>query len=186
MKKEIKEKFSKNKDNMEFYDQDVNASDEDQQNQQQDKPVRRRYNNRRYQKTKIKPIHFVYECEGENSFFDILDIMINDCPLINNFLSQIDSEIESFDDYVAKVSNLIVMTPPQLLAKKNIHTCYSVSANRVHIRLEGGVAFTIEVRYVIREGKAIIESCTGTIIMYSNNDTLYNTLIEDDWHLVER
>lgn len=180
MKKEIKEKFSKNKDNMGFYDQDVASSENNEQ-----RPVRRR-NNKRYQKTKIKPIHFTYACEGEDCFFDILDIMINDCPAVNTFLGQIEDGIESFDDYVAKVSALISTTPPQLLAKRNIHTCFSVSANRVHIRLESGVAFTIEVRYEIVEGKAVITNCTGTIILYSKNDDLYNTLIENGWQLVER
>ena len=47
MKKEIKEKFSKNKDNMEFYDQDVDSSE----NTEQRRPPRRK-NNRSYRRCK--------------------------------------------------------------------------------------------------------------------------------------
>ena len=119
-------------------------------------------NKKPYKKAKIKPIHLTY-----------------------TFLCNID-EIKSFDDYVAKVSALIAERAPQLIAKKNIHVCFSVSANRVHIRLEGDVAFTIEVKYKVIDKVAVILSCTGTIIMYAKNDDLHNDLIEAGWVEIEK
>lgn len=176
MKKGLKEKFNKNKQNMDFYDQDGTGSKDN--NKKGNKP--------RYKKEKIKPIYLTYIPEldegedGENAFFKVLNSIQENCPIAQEFITNL-GDIESFDDYVAKASSEIVKTPPQLLAKKNIHTCYSVSANRVHIRLEGNIAFTIEVRYQIIKKVAHIINCTGTIILYATNNDLYDTLIENGW-----
>lgn len=177
MKKEIKEKFSQNKEKMEFYDQD--GTKQNSKKKKSRKPAQR--------PTKIKPIYLTYESDraGEDCFFDVLQTIKNNCPTVKAFLDQLDT-IYSFDDYVAKVSTLIAMTPPQLIAKRNIHTCFSVSANRVHIRLEGDVAFTIEIKYQVINRVAHILSCTGTIIMYAKNDDLYNGLIDNGWVLLEK
>lgn len=176
MKKGLKEKFNQNKQNMEFYDQDGTNT----------KNKRKGSYKPRYKKEKIKPIYLTYtpevteEEDGEAAFLLVLDSIFENCSVAQEFIMKL-GEIESFDDYVSKASSEIVKTPPQLLAKKNIHTCYSVSANRVHIRLEGDVAFTIEVKYQIVNKVAQLTSCTGTIIMYAKNDDLYNSLIENGW-----
>lgn len=175
MKKGLKEKFNQNKKNMEFYNQDGT-----------NKPKKKGNYKPKYKKEKIKPIYLTYtpelteEEDGEVAFGIVLGSISQNCQVADSFLQKL-GEIESFDDYVAKASAEIVKTPPQLLAKKNIHTCYSVSANRVHIRLEGDVAFTIEVKYQIVKKAAQITNCTGTIILYAKNDELYNTLIENGW-----
>lgn len=176
MKKEIKEKFSQNKQNMGFYNQD--GTKQNPKKKKSRKPV---------QRTKIKPIYLTFESDksGEDCFFEVFEAIVNNCPTVKAFIDQLDT-IESFDDYVAKVSTLIATTPPQLIAKKNIHTCFSVSANRVHIRLEGDVAFTIEIKYQVINRVAHILSCTGTIIMYAKNDDLYNGLIDNGWVLLEK
>ena len=177
MKKELKEKFNQNKQNMGFYDQDGSGS----------KNNKKKGNRKpKYRKDKIKPIYLTYtpeiteEEDGETAFFNVFNSILENCPVAQEFLMKL-GEIESFDEYVAKASEEIIKTPPQLLAKKNIHTCYSVSANRVHIRLEGDIAFTIEVKYQIVNKAAQLTSCTGTIIMYAKNDDLYNILIENGW-----
>lgn len=177
MKKEIKEKFSQNKEKMEFYDQD--GTKQNSKKKKSRKPAQR--------PAKIKPIYLTYESDraGEDCFFDVLQTIKNNCPIVKTFLDQL-GDIESFDDYVAKTSKQIATTPPQLVSKKNIHTCFSVSANRVHIRLEGDVAFTVEIKYQVLNRVAHILTCTGTIIMYAKNDDLYNGLIEAGWVVVEK
>lgn len=184
MKKEIKEKFAENKKDMAFYDQDGSVDEK-----KEERRVNKK-NKKPYKKVKIKPIHLTYTVEApeggsEQCFFDILNSITENCAVASDFLCNID-EINSFDDYVAKVSSLIAERAPQLIAKKNIHVCFSVSANRVHIRLEGDVAFTIEVKYKVIDKVAAILSCTGTIIMYAKNDDLHNDLIEAGWVEIEK
>ena len=73
------------------------------------------------------------------------------------------------------------------MKKKNEITIRSSAAEYLtFIAATGDDKEAIEVRYEIVEGKAVITNCTGTIILYSKNDDLYNTLVENDWQLVER
>lgn len=177
MKKGIKEKFNQNKENMGFYNQDGTTPKQQKKNKQTKNTNK-----------KIKPIYLTYTSDSEQQecFFDVLESINKNCTIINKFMDGIIENIYSFDDFVREISAILPGIAPQLVAKQNIHVCFSVSANRVHVRLEGNVAFTIEVKYQVIDKVAKITSCTGTIILYAKNDSLYNDLIESGWVEIEK
>ena len=186
MNKEVKERFNKNKENMDFYNQDGT------QNQN---TVKRKYFIKKPRAQKIKPVSYTYTSEKpEEAFFDVLDNMCNSCRIVNTFMNNALSEyseedINSFntDIYFAIISAHVINTSfPMLIDKKFIHTALSVSANKIYVRTEGNVAFSIELKYQIVEKKAQITGCTGTITLFAKNDKLVEDLEQNGFVKVER
>ena len=158
-------------------------------NNQQNENFKGRKNNKNYRKNKMKPIYFTNRSDRPDNdcFFDMVDSMIECCPEIEDFMNDIGIDsIQCFDDYVASVADYMASRVPQLEAKKNIHNCLSISANRVHVRVGKGVAFTFELKYQIVDKVAQIISCVGTVILYEKNDDLVNTLTEAGWEKQEK
>lgn len=136
---------------------------------------------------KIKPIRLVLINSDEDPFFYIIDKMYQYVPQFSNFIGYNNFEsIEKFDDLVRICAEGMMDNIPQLCDKKNIHSSFSMSSNRVYVRREDNVSFSIEVKYTIKEGKAKIVSCTGTITLFEKKDDLMNALVEDGWTVEEK
>ena len=141
-------------------------------------------NNKR--KEKIKPIRLIITNSDENPFFHVIDKMYSKVPQFNQFIGYNDFEkIEKFDDLVTICANNMMDSIPQLCNKKNIHSSFSMSSNRVYVRREDNVSFSVEVKYIITEGKAEVISCTGTVTLFEKKDDLMNALVEDGWTVEE-
>ena len=187
MKPSTKKRFEENKKKMDFYNQDGT------------KPQQYKRNNNGkgkrpfVKREKIKPVSYMITSDiPDTAFFDVLQVMTEDCEIVNNFITENTSSEEKermFNDYdfaMLAIANAAIKTFPQLIAKKNIHSVLSVSANRIHVRLEAGIAFTIETKYQIVDKTAQIVSCTGTITLYDKNEELSNSLLNKQWILAER
>ena len=136
---------------------------------------------------KIKPIRLVLINSDEDPFFYIIDKMYEKVPQFNQFVGYNDFEsIEKFDDLVRICATNMMDSIPQLCDKKNIHSSFSMSSNRVYVRREDNVSFSVEVKYIIVEGKAKIVSCTGTVTLFEKKDDLMNALVEDGWTVEEK
>ena len=113
--------------------------------------------------------------------------MYEKVPQFNQFVGYNDFEsIEKFDDLVRICATNMMDSIPQLCDKKNIHSSFSMSSNRVYVRREDNVSFSVEVKYIIVEGKAKIVSCTGTVTLFEKKDDLMNALVEDGWTVEEK
>lgn len=187
MKPSTKKRFEENKKKMDFYNQDGT------------KPQQHKRNNNGkgkrpfVKKEKIKPVSYMITSDvPDTAFFDVLTIMTDSCKILDGFITEHtypEEKERMFNDYdfaMLALSNAAIETFPQLIAKKNIHSVLSVSANKIHVRLEAGIAFTIETKYQIVDKTAQIVSCTGTITLYDKNDDLINDLLDNGFTLVER
>lgn len=191
MNKEVKEKFKQNAENMEFYDQDGTKDSK--------KPTftSKRFANKNHKPRapKIKPITYTYTSENpEDCFFDVLDKLCDSCHIVETFVGDslsayTDEQIGTFtvDDYVeAIVKHAVLDCMPRLLEGKFIHSMISVSTNRLHIKTEGNIAFAIDFKYTVEDRKAVLNSCTGSITLYTKNDTLVNDLIDNGFEELQR
>lgn len=173
MKKELKEKFEKNKKNMGIYGEGVDTA----------KPPVRKFK-------KPQPITFSTRSDNESvAFFDVLDHMRCISKAVDDFFIDIDGgvELESTDSYFEAVMFKMANMCPMLLSKRNIHTTMSISSNKLNVRLENNIGFGFDITYKIVDGVANIVGCTGTITLYSNNRTLKEALENDDnWTIVEK
>ena len=171
MKKSIKEKFERNRQNMEMYEQHS-------------------YDRKQKSRTKRTPVTFTYtsEYQGEDAFFDVLSLMRHTCKSINMFFTRIDNgeECGNVEYYFKEVANSVARRPPMLLSKQNIRTSFSISSNRLYLKMESGVAFEFILSYQIEDGKAYITGCTGNVTIYSGHDDLAKNFIEDGWETVTR
>lgn len=186
MKVSTKKRFEENKKKMDFYNQDGT------------KPQQFKRNNNKGKKSfvkreKIKPVSYTYESDmPDTAFFDVLAAITDNCKIIDAFITEHTSTEEKermFNEYdfaMLTLANAAMKSFPQLVAKKNIHSVLNVSANRIHVRLEAGIAFTIETKYQIVDKVAQIVSCIGTITLYDKNDGLVNDLLNNGFTLVER
>lgn len=192
MNKEVKERFARNKENMDFYNQDGTKTES--------RPRRKHFGNKKKRPPqKIKPISYTYTSD-EDAFFDVLDRMCNSCHIISTFINNAMDEyhkknnvskdmdiILTSDDYFEAIAQYAVESSmPRLLDKKFIHTMVSVSANKVYIRTEGNVAFSIELKYEIVEKQANVVSCTGAVTLFAKNDPLVRDLEENGFTLIEK
>lgn len=183
MNKEVKEKFNKNKENMDFYNQDGTQDTNNQKKRFTKKP----------RPQKIKPISFTYTSKEEGAFFDVLDHMCN-CYIVSTFMENAlqdytAEEVENLteDDYFTVISAHVINTAmPQLLSKKFIHTVLNVSANKIYVRTEGNVAFSFELKYNVVDKVAVITECIGTITLFAKNDQLVFALEENGFTKVEK
>lgn len=185
MKPSTKKRFEENKKKMDFYNQDGTEQPRTKRNNKGKKPYVKR--------EKIKPVSYTYTSDmPDTAFFDVLTIMAESCKIIGTFIKEHiapEEEERLFNDYdyaMSTLASVAMENCPQLIAKKNIHTSISVSANKIHVRLEGGIAFTLETKYQIVDKVAQIVSCTGTITLYDKNDSLINDLLDNGFELVER
>ena len=178
MNKEVKERFNKNKENMEFYDQDGTVT-------------KKKKFVKKPRAQKIKPITYTYTSE---SVFDVLDNMCCSCNIVRTFMDNAFSDytqeeidaLTSDDIFRAIAAHVINSSMPRLIDKKFIHSSLSVSANKVYVRTEGNVAFTIELKYQIVEKHAEITSCTGNITLFAKNDKLVDDLVNSGFTKVEK
>lgn len=182
MKLSTKKRFEENKKNMSFYDQDGTKRPKFQNHEKRPQFKRRE---------KIRPVSYTYTSEMPDvAFFDVLTIMADNCKMISTFIETCAADKERmFNDYdytMKTLAQAAIESCPQLIAKKNIHSMLSISANKIHIRLESGIAFALETKYEIIEKVAHIVSCTGTITLYNKNDNLVNDLLNNGFKLVER
>lgn len=189
MNKEVKEKFAKNKENMDFYNQDGT--------QTESRPKRKHFTKKK-RPQKIKPISYVYT-SNEDAFFDVLNAMCESCHIVNTFIDNArtvymnENNIDisalvylTSDDYFEAIARYAVDTSmPRLLDKKFIHSMVNVSANKIYVRTEGNVAFCIELTYEIVDKKASVTSCKGTITLFAKNDPLVKDLEEHGFKLAE-
>lgn len=135
---------------------------------------------------KIKPIKITLTKTSDDSFFYVLDQTYQHVPQFQEFIGYDDYEnIEKFDDLVKLCAEKMMDNIPCLHEKKNIHSSFSMSSNRVYVRREDNISFSVEVKYTIVEGKAQIVSCTGTITLFEKKDDIMNTLSDNGWTVEE-
>lgn len=153
-----------------------------------------RFTSKPFKKRKMfTPEYYVCIADGRDSFYAVLESMREVCKQFNKFVTPIYQEIAdetgyyNIDAMYEGMSKYLVENyMPKLLTKKNIRTSLNVTANKIKIRLES-VAFGFEVSYHIEDSQAIIDSCTGTVVMYSNNADLRNSIMKNgNWERVFR
>lgn len=173
-----KQKFKENGKNMDAYAGYIPEEKEHK------KRAQRQNNNGGKRPAKMKPITYTFSAESEYAFSIVKDTMCGACQAVNTFFTNAaehhpDFELNTFDDYVvAAMCEFTEYHTPQLLEKINIHSSINVTANKLNIRLEGGVGFSIEVRYEIVNKAAKIIAATGSVTLYAPNDKLVASLEE--------
>ena len=105
--------------------------------------------------------------------------------MINSFSSGL-GEDATYDEYVGYVAEKVADAVPQLLAKRNIHTQYSISGTNVFIRTEDNLAFGWNVTYKVEDGHASITSVKAMITMFDEFTDLKVELADLAWNLEER
>jgi len=61
---------------------------------------------------------------------------------------------------------------PQLTNKHNIHCTLSVTANKAFIRTESGIAFGWEVKYIVENRVATVETVTALFSIYNGDEAI--------------
>jgi hypothetical protein len=142
---------------------------------------------------KMKPITYEYADNSGSSFFVIIDKLTLVSNEVSNFFIRIDNAHPDLgsngtpDDYFYCIfEEALKSACPQLQAKENIHSAFSISVNKVTVRLEPGVAFEIENAYEIIDGFACITKTIGRITMYVYNGDLVQNLENEGFTEVKR
>lgn len=119
------------------------------------------------------------------TFEDAITALRSAHPVINSFFSGL-CEDATYDEYVGYVAEKVADAVPQLLAKRNIHTQYSISGTNVFIRTEDNLAFGWNVTYKVDDGHASITSVKAMITMFDEFTDLKAELADLAWNLEER
>lgn len=119
------------------------------------------------------------------SFEDAIQSLRAAHPVIENYFSGIDVNA-GYDEYVAYVASKAAEAAPELLAKRNIHTQYSISGTNVFVRTEDQLAFGWTVTYKVEDGHASITSVKAVITMFDTFEDLKANLENQAWALEER
>ena len=119
------------------------------------------------------------------TFEDAIAALRSAHPVINTFFSGL-GEDATYDEYVGYVAEKVADAVPQLLAKRNIHTQYSISGTNVFIRTEDNLAFGWNVTYKVEDGHASITSVKAMITMFDEFTDLKEELADLAWNLEER
>lgn len=119
------------------------------------------------------------------TFEDAITALRSAHPVINSFFSGL-GEDATCDEYVGYVAEKVADAVPQLLAKRNIHTQYSISGTNVFIRTEDNLAFGWNVTYKVEDGHASITSVKAMITMFDEFTDLKAELADLAWNLEER
>lgn len=182
--KEFKQRIAENKNNMDFYNQDGVVA-----------PQRKHFTKKKTYAPRIKPTSYVYTSDDENAFYDVLNRMCESCNIVDTFISGAEALVEdedalltfTSDEYFEIIAKYAVeKCMPKLLSKKFIHSMVSVSANKIYVKTEGNVSFSIELKYGIENGVAYVTSCTGTITLFTKNDILVNDLLNNGFEEFQR
>lgn len=140
-------------------------------------------NNQRYQKP--TPVIATQEFE---TFEDAIDCMRESSTIVDDFFQdiRITDDVPEYDTYLAYIAKKIAEQYPALIQKHNIHTNYSISANRVSIRGERGLSFGWKVMYKVEEGVARITSVKSIMTLYKPFGNLKADLESKGWTLREK
>lgn len=192
-----KQKFKENGKNMEAYEGYLNDAEPTSKPRNQ----QRKFNNNK-RPAKMKPVTYAltYMQEPEDSEIKVaespLSRMIDTlCDVSGDIKQFIDNttenyeniDITNFDDMVfGFLCQFTDHHAPQLEKKINIHSSISVTSNKVHVRIEGGIGFGIEARYTIVNRKATITSIIGSVTLYEPNDAIVESLEERGFEQVIR
>lgn len=179
-----KQKFKENGKNMEAYEGYLNDTEAASKPRNQQ---RRSNNNKR--PAKMKPVTYTLAVEDSEEIVEsLLSRTLNTLRSVSDNIKQfIDDttenyeniDITNFDDMVfGFLCQFTDHHAPQLEKKINIHSSISVTSNKVHVRIEGGIGFGIEARYTIVNRKATITSIIGSVTLYEPNDAIVESLEE--------
>lgn len=187
-----KQKFKENGKNMEAYEGYLNDTEPASKPRNQQ---RRSNNNKR--PAKMKPVTYTLAVEDSEEIVEsLLSRTLNTLRSVSDNIKQfIDDttenyeniDITNFDDMVfGFLCQFTDHHAPQLEKKINIHSSISVTSNKVHVRIEGGIGFGIEARYTIVNRKATITSIIGSVTLYEPNDAIVESLEERGFEQVIR
>lgn len=142
--------------------------------------------NKNYQK-QPKPTPVIATQEFE-TFEDAIDCMRDSSTIVNEFFQDIrfSDDVPEYDTYLAYVAKKASEQYPALIQKHNIHTNYSISANRVFIRGERGLSFGWQVMYTVQDGVAHITSVKSFMTLYKPFENLKADLESKGWTLKEK
>lgn len=134
-----------------------------------------------------------YQCiaDGEDSFFAVVESMRKICKPFNSFVTPIYNEIADETGYYNVDSLFEGMSKatienhsPKLLSNKNTRTSLTLTVNKIRVKI-GSVAYGFEIAYHVENSQAYVDTCTGTVVLYSNNAELRNSIMRDNnWERV--
>ena len=187
-----KQKFKENGKNMEAYEGYLNDAEPASKPRNQ----QRKFNNNK-RPAKMKPVTYTLVAEDSEEIAEsplsrtistLCDVSGDIKQFIDNTTENYENiDITNFDDMVfGFLCQFTDHHAPQLEKKINIHSSISVTSNKVHIRIEGGIGFGIEARYTIVNRKATITSIIGSVTLYEPNDAIVESLEERGFEQVIR
>lgn len=180
MKSDIKERFAENAkgEDMAMYDQTMGSASELSGDEVEAKPSK---------KYKFRPETYQFiSIDKGASFTKVLEEMRMRCIEVSDFLNRVegsyeDGQLKTVDDYFWAIALEIANDCPRLLEKVNIHTMFSVSANKLYVRMENNIAFGFNITYKVYNGVARLEYVVGTITMYDDRSELREELLGNGW-----
>ena len=140
---------------------------------------------------KMKPITYGIRLETEDALQQVIDEMRKASHTIDSFFDEVESHPEfktegyMFENYVHAIAACILNRTPKLQSKENIQTQFTMTSNRVSVRLEGGIKFEIIAPYEIKSNTAEITAIIGEITLYSPNNDLKIYLKNSNWNQVQ-
>lgn len=187
-----KQKFKENGKNMEAYEGYLNDAEPASKPRNQ----QRKFNNNK-RPAKMKPVTYTLVAEDSEEIAEsplsrtistLCDVSGDIKQFIDNTTENYENiDITNFDDMVfGFLCQFTDHHAPQLEKKINIHSSISVTSNKVHVRIEGGIGFGIEARYTIVNRKATITSIIGSVTLYEPNDAIVESLEERGFEQVIR
>lgn len=122
-----------------------------------------------------------------NSFEDAIDTL-REIDIIDNFFNEISisNDRAEYDQYLEYIAKKAATDFPQLIAKHNIHSTFTITPNRVLVRTEDNISFSWDVVYTVENRVATITEVKVSVVLYDTFESIKTLLSDNGFELKEK